>query len=300
LEKGKKTMQVLYAVDRVNDHKQEAVASLLFKAMQFPNVCIDITHVSELPQFPLYAEYGFNAAMMADVQRANDIFAQELTTEVAVRFIGTQQTTSVLNGFATDQLLEHADETKTDLIVCGGPHHSAIGALFLGSVARGLTISATCSLLIAKGKSVPTRPLKAVLATDHSPYMERAIKKLLELAPQGIEEITVVSAYNEAQVQALATYTTDLPHGWADMVRKTLQEKNEAVCEMLKPLGATCHAQFVDATVREAIAQTMQETGADILIMGAQGHGFVDRLTLGSTSFHEVMASPYSVLLLRP
>jgi len=33
--------------------------------------------------------------------------------------------------------------------------------------------------------------------------------------------------------------------------------------------------------------------------MGAHGHGMVERLTIGSISFYQVVAEPHSVLVLR-
>ena len=36
-----------------------------------------------------------------------------------------------------------------------------------------------------------------------------------------------------------------------------------------------------------------------LMILGAQGHGFIERLLIGSTSLHQVAAEPYPVLVLR-
>ncbi|MBC8134649.1 MAG: universal stress protein, partial [Fibrella sp.] len=40
-------------------------------------------------------------------------------------------------------------------------------------------------------------------------------------------------------------------------------------------------------------------TGADLLIVGAQGHTLMERLSLGSVSFRQAMTAPYSVMILR-
>lgn len=37
----------------------------------------------------------------------------------------------------------------------------------------------------------------------------------------------------------------------------------------------------------------------ELLILGAQGHGFWERLTVGSVSFHQAIAESHSVLMLR-
>ncbi|RYG31629.1 universal stress protein, partial [bacterium] len=44
---------------------------------------------------------------------------------------------------------------------------------------------------------------------------------------------------------------------------------------------------------------TMSETGSDLLILGARGHGLIERLLIGSLALHVVVAEPYSVMVLR-
>jgi nucleotide-binding universal stress UspA family protein len=82
-------------------------------------------------------------------------------------------------------------------------------------------------------------------------------------------------------------------------VRARLTEKTEGVCETLKTIGAKCEARVVDMEPIAAIRYMMSETKADLLILGAQGHGFIERLTIGSISLYEVIAEPYNVLLIR-
>ena len=38
---------------------------------------------------------------------------------------------------------------------------------------------------------------------------------------------------------------------------------------------------------------------ADLLVLGAQGHGFLERLTTGSVSLDQAVARPYSVIVMR-
>jgi nucleotide-binding universal stress UspA family protein len=43
----------------------------------------------------------------------------------------------------------------------------------------------------------------------------------------------------------------------------------------------------------------MLDTQADILVMGAQGHGFVERVFIGSVSLHQALYEPYPVMIVR-
>jgi len=44
----------------------------------------------------------------------------------------------------------------------------------------------------------------------------------------------------------------------------------------------------------------MHSTGAELMVVGAHGKGWIERLLIGSTSLHEVIDEPYNVLVLRP
>jgi nucleotide-binding universal stress UspA family protein len=85
----------------------------------------------------------------------------------------------------------------------------------------------------------------------------------------------------------------------AEWIEKNLEERNEKVRQILEPLGCPIDTRVYADAAASSIPVAMKETGAELLILGAQGHGFLERLTLGSTSFHQVMAEPYSVLVLR-
>jgi hypothetical protein len=43
----------------------------------------------------------------------------------------------------------------------------------------------------------------------------------------------------------------------------------------------------------------MDAMSADLLILGAKGHGFLERITMGSVSLRQAIAGMYSTLILR-
>jgi len=133
--------------------------------------------------------------------------------------------------------------------------------------------------------------------------MNRCIDRFLEFLPQGIQHITVLTAFPEADLQAMKP---SLPHLQIDPVeamQHELQERNEDLIqrlrEKLSPQGTTFSSWVSGQFVNDAIGKAMEETESDLLILGAQGHSLLKRLTLGSISFHQAMTAPYSVLLLR-
>jgi nucleotide-binding universal stress UspA family protein len=138
-----------------------------------------------------------------------------------------------------------------------------------------------------------------VFATDHSSYADRCVPELLALAPRGISRLTVLSCYPPEFARAIRSLLPEFVLDPAEWIEANLRERNEQVARTLTPLGCEIDTRVCSAPAATGIPKVMQETGADLLILGAQGHGFLDRLKMGSTSYHQVTAEPYSVLLLR-
>jgi nucleotide-binding universal stress UspA family protein len=229
----------------------------------------------------------------------------------------------------SEGLLAQADQEHTDMIAVDGPHLGPLGAFLTSSVARSLVIgSHDRSLLLAKksaenpglgqmptpkggafadggGATLPStdQPLRAVFATDHSAYANDCLTKWLHLAPRGISHLTVMTAYPQKELIDEEVYLDDLAIRPVTVVRESLTALNAGVLKRLAPYleanGITSESLVVGEPVNEAITHTMEHTNAELLILGARGHGFVDRLSPGSVSFHQAMTAPYSLLILR-
>jgi nucleotide-binding universal stress UspA family protein len=235
---------------------------------------------------------------LMEVEEENGIGVTKRATDYLAGAV--RQTRSIIrHGSAPDQLMAHAEDAHADLIAVGGRAHGGLSAFLTGSVGRGLVIGAKQSLLIAKGDVAPEGPVRAVLATDHSRYADRCLTTLLNLAPKGIAHLTVLTAYPRESVESIRPFLPEYVLDPASWIDDSLRQRNDHVKELLAPLGCTFDGRVVNDYPNAAIKQTMEETGVDLLILGAQGHGWVERLTLGSVSFHQVVAESFSVLVLR-
>lgn len=203
-------------------------------------------------------------------------------------------------GSPVERLMDQAEAVHADLIAVGCAGKSPARAFFTGSVGRGLIISAQQSVLIAKADTRKTGPLRAVLATDHSPYADSCLGRLLEMAPQGIDHLTVVTVYPKEFLENVRPYLPDFSLDPAIWFEQGLTARNQAAIERLAPLGCgQVTSRVMSGSVNESLEQAMKEADAELLILGAQGHGFAERLRLGSTSFHQALSEPYSVFVLR-
>lgn len=207
-------------------------------------------------------------------------------------------TTTILDGSPAESLLRHAHEKGAELIAADGSERGAFERALVGSVARALVIGARESVLLAR-PSTSSGPVKAVFATDHSDYADRCAHLLARYAPRGIAELTIVAAYPEERLNALEPLAGHLGVSPAEAMREALKVRNARLEATLAGVAPTVRSLVVPGEPNDAIAQSLEEAGAELLILGARGHGFVERVTMGSVSLHQAMRAKTSVLVLR-
>lgn len=274
-----------------------------FKRLQFEHVDVSLLHACN-PAL-IYAPFGVPAGLgqaefFDAATKAGQAILDEAESEAKqLGFTVTRPEICLEN--ASDALSHAADRDQDDIIVVGAHRRSQTQAMFLGSVSRQLAIHAPCSILVAKGEPKPEGKLRAIFATDHSKYADACLAKFLDLKPQGIDHIEVFTAYEIDDYEA-ALLHMELPKlgGMVDeWLEDTLEERGARVAAKLISAGYQTSVKVRQGKPNTAIAQEMQSSGADLLIIGAQGHGFLDKFLIGSVSLHQVMAEPYPVLLLR-
>jgi len=323
LRGGAVTMKILVGLDFEDAPEAGPVTPAvirLLNRLQFPKVSVEVAHAIDSRRSPADNLEALLFAAGEDLPRA------QATERVASRYLvegaaskmddwipGTPSPCgTILTGNAAVALMDRADLTHADLIAVNGARRfTRMDALLTGSVARDIVVGAHQSVLIARDRAheaggsedTPTTPVRAVLATDHSPYANRCVELLGRLAPAGIGHLTVLSAYPDYQIQAFRSVVGEMAVDPAEAIRDHLCERNTTVIDLLShhlAPGTAFTSQVTPEPVQTAIAHAMAAAEADLLILGAKGHGFAERLLLGSVSFrHAVVHAPYSVLILR-
>lgn len=274
----------------------------LLKRLDFPQVEVTLLHACN-PAL-VYAPFGVPAGLATADYTDAIRKAGEATLAKAAEHAkehGIETTAQVILEGPAEGLTHAAEADCDDLIVVGAHRRNAAQAMFLGSVSRALAIGACSSTLVAKGEIEHEGPLKAIFATDHSDYAQRALARLLEMKPKGIDTIDVLTAYEIDDYEAVLLQM-ELPKlgGLVDeWLEETLCERGNKVAAQLRNAGYSSTVRVRQGRANSVIAKAMKETAADLLIIGAQGHGFLERLLIGSVSLHQVVAEPYPVLLIR-
>ncbi len=248
--------------------------------------------------FPGLAAGGTYTDMLDEIEEAG----QQALKEAAEAVGGAVEVEKkLIPGDPLRNLLDTADADEIDLIAVGTQKKSSLQAMLMGSVTRGLLTASTHSFLAAKDGFRTEGPLTAVFATDHSEYADRVIDLLTRFASKGIGRLIVLSVLDPKAHKAMQAFKGDAEMSgnlsmWAE---DRMEHENRAVCARLSPHVGSCEERIEAGEVNATIARVMAAEKADLLILGAQGHGFLDRLKSGSVSFHQVVAENYSVLVLR-
>lgn len=90
-----------------------------------------------------------------------------------------------------------------------------------------------------------------------------------------------------------------LSHEAPKWIAEKLMELSNQTAKKLEPIAPSLDIKVVDGHPNDVIRAEMTATGSELLLMGAQGHGFFHRLKFGSKSLHQVVSESYSVLILR-
>lgn len=287
-------MKALLAVDTQGLYH---AASRLIRRLEFQDPSVELITVIEPPGIGVaFQPEGRTAeTIMRDLQ---DAAREELA---AAKSDFPSAPTRTLYGNAPTELLDYANKAGVNLVAAGSERKDAFSALFFGSITRALASAATQSILVGKQPVHDAGKLNVVIATDHSEYANRAFDRLLAFAPQGIAKATVLTA-----TPLVSNLATDMVNGIpvlipsdADWSHKRVREESEQLVGRLAAIGVEAHACVVEAHPNLAIEDTMNSEGAELLILGAQGHGFFSRLLIGSVSFHQVVSTPHSVLVIR-
>ena len=293
-------MKAVVGIDLAG-HYKGALAMLLGLGLE--DLRLELVHsVEPLPSYiPELGPAAYtNAGYSEQLHRAGE--TEVASAEQLACGKGVTCNTHVLDGSPAPILMDCGDTWDADLIAVGSAKRDRVSAALFGSVGRGLAVSAKQSILVAKTNGAAKEgPFTAVFATDHSEYANKCLEKLLSWAPKGLKRVHVVHAY-ETSDKDLAILETHLPKGYIsaeDWVAKETEAKTKAVAQRIEDAGTPTQVLVARGHANDVIRTAMHAAKADLLIVGAQGHGFLERLLIGSVSLHQVVVEPYSVLVVR-
>ena len=199
-------------------------------------------------------------------------------------------TTRKEQGAVAPVLLKRAPK-RDGLLVVGSQGLDAIDRFMLGSVSTKLIQHATCPVLVVKGEAAPLR--RITLAIDGSDASSEALEFVLTRfqpdrstgeggrVPIHVSVIHVMPSIKYPKLKEAGRRFVE------PSVRKLIKAgfTAEPVCQIGKPAAE--------------IMKVASKHHADLIVMGAQGLGAIDRFLIGSVSTRVVQHANCSVLVVR-
>lgn len=291
-------MKIVVGVDPGGLYRE---AIHLLGRLKFVDAQIVLAHVRPPILTPAFA--GALPAPTEQQDRAAHESSEHLLedAESATRSrVGESVTTVSLEGSAPREIMELAETERADLVAVGSRRQGTLGSVILGSTGRALAIGAAESFLVARGGISAEGNVRAIFATDHSPYADRCLDELLRLDPQGIAELQIVfAADGDTDTLRKAVGLPDRLDLGSEELMEKVRERGAVLVDKCTESGRLAEYTIVEDYAINVLRKRMYDGKADLLILGAQGHGFLSRLLIGSLSLHAVVAEPFSVMVIR-
>jgi nucleotide-binding universal stress UspA family protein len=266
------------------------------------HVCVD------LPVFEMASSFGHTAStavvleetQLADRRAALHRFVTAEAGDHAVDVVVREGTD------ARAEIIAEAIACGASLIVMGTHGRSGIDHVLLGSVAERVLHKAPCPILVvpphvASADGAPSPVFKQIVcAVDFSAGSMQAVNYALSLAQEADARLTLLHAIEFPLALREVAFSTDI-----DIDR----QHAAAEAEYLRRLRALVPAQarsYCSVTTRvnegkpaREIERVAAAEHADLIVMGGQGRGAVDRLVFGSNT-HAVIRSAACPVLVVP
>lgn len=192
-------------------------------------------------------------------------------------------------------LLEEADRLGASLLVMGAEGQSALRPFLLGSTAERLLHKSSRPSLVVKAAA--REPYQRVLVpVDFSADSAAALRLAEQLLPEA--GITVLHVYDPEFTDVMVDWPTE-----DALACYHEEEERQAAAALATFMQATTGTHRHLSTVlksgqaRQCILETASALQTDLIVMGSQGHDFMEQTLLGSHTRHVLAESSCDVLI---
>ena len=149
---------------------------------------------------------------------------------------------------------------------------------------------------------------KVLLATDGSDLALRSARRAVDLLGTDHEFVVLSAIHPPLPVGdtavAIDAVPTPLPDPETEAIIEEEQQSaaDDAIAELISSLGLSAEAverRVEHGDAGSVICAVAEDIGADVVVIGSHGKGFLKRVLMGSVSHHVLHHAPCPVLLLR-
>ncbi len=285
----KKPLKVLCAYD----FSASADAALAYlKDLSLIGPCeIVVAHVD----WPVgeMARLGIPGPMPLDANRpeVQAVLERELKARITAIMGGSDVSIRVSPGLGRSEfhLIQIAQQEQADLIVTGTHQRHGLSRLWHSSTSRGLLHHAPMSVLVVPAKATPAQTAfpqirRVLVTTDLSELGNRAIPHACSLLPSGgtLHLLHVVAPGQSDSPRAKKKLRKTDDDGPATSI---LEQLRALIPDEAKSLGVNVEIEVCEhPAAAEAICQTAERLGADVICLATHGRTGLASVVLGSVA----------------
>jgi nucleotide-binding universal stress UspA family protein len=192
-------------------------------------------------------------------------------------------------GGTADEIIRAIDDMGPDLVVMGSRGLTDLRALVSGSISHRVLAEAGCPVLVVREDAHLESPRRLLVAYDDSHHSRRAARVAADLARSTGAEIEVVLV--KRPLLAEAALVVDSAGS-----QRLIDDLIETVCP---DVVASASVKVAAAGKAACIAETAEQSDADLIVMGTRGLSRIAGAAIGSVS-HEVIHLSHRQVLLVP
>jgi nucleotide-binding universal stress UspA family protein len=265
----------------------------------FVDTALRIEGVTDLREFAIAPPSVVGVASPSRAQDEVRAFVARVPCRTGVGVIVEEST------HVEGAILEQAQALPADLLVMASHGRSGVERLLLGSVTEHVLRAAPCPVMVVPPHDiVPTSVVlfkHIVCAVDFSESSLAALTWALSLAEESDARLSLVHVIEVPPELRVSTVVTDRQ---IDELHAVFEAETLSRLRSLVPTEATTWCSVETATASGAAGQAVltfaADRNGDLIVMGAQGHGAVDRLLFGSKTRDVVCGATCPVLTVRP
>lgn len=214
-----------------------------------------------------------------------------------LRWLGVETDVTVLRGDPQWLIPFEARRWAADLILIRAHNRTDFRNRMLGSVAKSVARNAPCSVEVIRAPSGRRRSsdggMRILLATDGSGHSEEAVRAVAQRPWPNHTEVKVTSMVNPVaySFEELGLYRG----GKTERAHEVIDE----AARVLTRAGLRVTAEVVAGRPARRIVRAAREMGADLIVVGTEDRGGLNRLLRGSVSEDVATAAHCSVSIAR-
>lgn len=226
-----------------------------------------------------------NKRVVAEAQT----LANHAKNRIKHMFTGWSVKSQATYGSPAFEILNMADDLKSDLIVVGSHGRSGISRLFLGSVSQKVVTEAKCSVRVARGRiEIDPGPERIVIGFDGTNGAKAAVAAVAKRVWRANGEIRLITATEPVTPSAIGRFMPPINVAVEDVneyERKWVEKQAAGSIRKLSAAGLKAALHVKAGNPKQLLIEEAEHWGANCIFMGANAtDGRFERFLIGSTS----------------